>query len=337
MADGLKLYDEGQQDKLVDESVHDVSPTIPTGFAGIDSLLRRGGILPGNLVLLGGRTGTRKTTVMSNMAVSMAEANIPVAVVGLDEQPWQYVVKMMSVQSGWSQGHIESVWDDVEGREMRARWKDLARDFVHVYGGKRPGADHLTSAMDMASMGNRRTPRILFLDYVKLMTRKGSFSYGDNSRIPQLVEELQVWSTEQKVAVVALHQLSRNDEHGGQNARNNGHIPVTLAQLMFGGEDSADIVLGTHRPALNPIATMAMDMAKQVMGDRFDEDEYWELRAMAKKYEHSTFLQLLKNRPGVDREERGIELLSPDRSMKLREREAAEPAPVEEEEHDRRQ
>ncbi len=95
MGDGLHLYDSGQQDDLVAGSVHDKRPAIPTGFAGLDSLLRRGGLLPGNLVLLGGRTGTRKTTVVVNMVVSMAQANIPVGPVGLDEQPWQYVVKLM--------------------------------------------------------------------------------------------------------------------------------------------------------------------------------------------------------------------------------------------------
>ncbi|MES2156009.1 MAG: DnaB-like helicase C-terminal domain-containing protein [bacterium] len=323
MADGLRLYDSGQQDKLLDDSVHDARPTIPTGFGGLDSLLRRGGLLPGNLVLLGGRTGTRKTTVISNMAVSMAQANIPVAIVGLDEQPWQYVAKMMSALTGRSQDVLEEEWDTDLGGELRSEWKALAKGRVFVLGGKRPAPEHLTSVLDLAALGGER-PAVVFIDYVKLMSRKGPYGYGDNSRIPQLVEDLQLWSTEHQVAVVALHQLNRNDEHGGQNSRNAGHIPMTLSQLMYGGEDSADIVLGTYRPSKNPLAAMQFDVAKQVLGDRFDEDEYWEVKAMAKKYEHSTFLQLLKNRPGTHTEERGIELLSPDESMRLEEKEAEE-------------
>lgn len=328
MTDGLKLYDGGQQDKLVSDSVHDTTRSIPTGFAGIDSLLRRGGLQPGNLVLLGGRTGTRKTTVVSNMVVSMAQANIPVGLVGLDEQPWQYVEKLMSAFSGWPLDRIEEKWDDDEGQALRAEWKALARGTVHVLGGKRPLPEHLGAALDMAAVGPKGAearPRVIFIDYLKLMSRRGQFSYGDNSRIPQLVEELQVWSTENQVAVVALHQLSRNDEHGGQNSRSNGHIPMTLTQLMYGGEDSADIVMGTYRPAMDPLALMAFDIAKMVLGDRFDEDDYWARKANAKKYEHSTFLQLLKNRPGTDREERGVELVSPDRSMRMVEKEAEEP------------
>lgn len=336
MTDGLRLYDSGQQDGLVTASVHDIRKSIPTGFAGIDSLLRRGGLLPGNLVLLGGRTGTRKTTVVCNMVVSLAQAGIPVALVGLDEQPWQYVVKLMSAWSGRTQGELERAWDEDDGKSLRKEWRALASGVVHVFGGKRPAPEHLTAALDLAVIGANGAearPAVVFIDYLKLMTRKGQFGYGDNSRIPQLVEELQLWSTENQVAVVALHQLSRNDEHGGQNSRSNGHIPMTLTQLMYGGEDSADVVLGCHRPALNPVAMMAFDIAKQVLGDRFDEDDYWEARAVAKKYEHSTFLQVLKNRPGEETEERGIELLSPDRSMRLEEKLASEPA-YEEETHE---
>lgn len=324
MADGLKLYDSGQQDKLVSASVHDPRKSTPTGIAGIDSLLRRGGLQPGNLVLLGGRTGTRKTTVVANMVVSMAQANIPVGLVGLDEQPWQYVEKLMSAQSGVALDRIEAEWDTDAGQERRKEWREFARRKVFVFAGRRPSPDSLSDALSLAAVGGE-APKVIFIDYLKLMTRKGQFSYGDNSRIPQMVEELQLWSTEHEVAVVALHQLSRNDEHGGQNSRSNGHIPMTLTQLMYGGEDSADIVLGTYRPAMDPLALMAFDIAKMVLGDRFDEEEYYVRRSNAAKYEHSTFLQLLKNRPGTDREERGVELLSVGRSMRMEEKLAPEP------------
>lgn len=325
MADGLKLYDATKQDKVVDEAVHDERRSIPTGFGGIDSLLRRGGLQPGNLVLFGGRTGTRKTTVVVNMMVSMARAGVPVALFGLDEQPWQYVEKLMSAWSRNPLDRIEEEWDSEVGRELRRQWREFARGKLFVYGGKRPAPDNMDEYLALAGMEGEG-PKVVFIDYLKLMTRKGKYQYGDNSRIPQLVEELQLWSTEHEVAVVALHQLSRNDEHGGQNSRSNGHIPMTLTQLMYGGEDSADIVLGTYRPAMDPLALMAYDIAKMVLGDRFDEDDYWARKGNAEKYTHSTFLQLLKNRPGSHREERGVELESPDDSMYLEERLAREPA-----------
>jgi hypothetical protein len=91
------------------------------------------------------------------------------------------------------------------------------------------------------------------------------------------------------------------------------------------------MVLATYRPAKNPVGNMSFPMAQQVLGDRFDEDAYWELRALVKKYERSTFLQLLKNRPGVHQEEHGVELLSPDDTLRVHEKEAAEPESAAEE------
>jgi len=249
--------------------------------------------------------------------------------VGLDEAPWLYVLKSMSVRLGLGQEHLEEAWDEDEGRAYREDWQAFARRRFHLFSGRRPGPEHLDAALSMAEMaGDESRPSLIVVDYLSLLSRSGDFAYGENSRVPRLAEELQVWSTDRGITVVMLHQLSRNDEHGGGNSRNQGHIPVTLSQLKYGGEEAADIVLGTYRPALNPIAGMSMEVAKEVLGERFDEDEYYETRAMAKKYERSTFVQLLKNRPGTMTETRGVELLSPDDSLRMVEREAEEPGDV---------
>jgi RecA/RadA recombinase len=325
MPDGLRWYDASQQVKLVDESVHDERQSIPTGVGGIDSLLRRGGLLPGSFTLLGGRTGTRKTTAVMNMVVSMAQANVPVGFVGLDEPPWMYATKLMSLWAGRSQDWLEEHWDTDRGRQIQREWKDFARGTLHVFGGRRPRPDHIAQQVEMVQMDGR-PPAIVFIDYIGLMTRDRQYGWSENDRIPRLAEDMAVWSTESGIALVVLHQLSRNDEYGGTNNRNAGHLPVTLTQLKYGGEEPADMVLSTYRPSMNPMALMSFQMAQQVLGDRFDEDQYWEVRAIAKKFERSTFLQLLKNRPGTHREEHGIELLSPDESLRLEEKEAEEPS-----------
>ena len=322
----LRLYDSQQQTKLLDASVHDTRLSIPTGLGGIDSLLRRGGLLPGTVVLLGGRTGPRKSTITYNMMVNMVQAGIPVALVGLDEQPWQYTVKLMSVMSGRSQDEIEEQWDEPLGAEIRRDYEQTARGKLHFLSGRRPDIDHIAAQAEMAGMGGE-TPQVIFIDYLALMTRDRKYGWSETDRVPRIAEELATWSTDSGISVVALHQLSRNDEYGGTNNRNAGHLPVTLAQLKYGGEEPADVVLGTYRPAMNPLAVMSMDVAKSTLGDRFDEDEYWEIRGTAKRYQDSTFLQLLKNRPGTHREERGVELVSfAGDALTMMERMADEPA-----------
>lgn len=322
--EGVVFHDHGKQLKLLDDAIHDPTPTLPTGFDSIDQLLRRGGLLPGNFVVLGGRTGTRKTTVMLNMAVSLAERDIPVGVLGLDETPWMYVVKLMSAAYGLTQDFIEQQWDTDAGKQLQRDWRNFAHGRLHFFSGQRPTVDQLSGNVEMTNMGTSRPPKVLFIDYLALMARKG-YGFTENARIPELTEDLQVWSSEYGITLVVLHQLSRNDEHGGGNSRNAGHIPVTLAQLKYGGEEQADLVLGTYRPSMNPLALMSIGAAKEVLGDRFDEDVYFEIRSIAHKYKDSTFLQLLKNRPGTHREERGVELLSEDESLQMKEKEAEEP------------
>jgi replicative DNA helicase len=328
----LRLWDASQQLKLLDDDLHDERPAIPTGLAGIDSLLRRGGLLPGNLVLLGGRTGTRKTTLMLNMMVNMVEQGIPVALVGLDEPPPYYVSKLLSVFADMPQERLEALWDTEEGKTLRQDWKDIARRHLFMFGGHRPAPHDLDAAMEMAEMGGARRPRVIFLDYLSKMSKTGDYAWGENSRIPALMDDLAVWTTETGTIMVVLHQLSRNDEYGGTNNRNAGHVPMTLTQLRNAGEEPADLVLGTYRPELDPLAAMSMDIARMVLGDRFDEEEYWARQGRAQKYRESTFVQLLKNRPGTHREERGVEMLSRTESLRMEEKEADEPEREDEDE-----
>lgn len=318
----IRFNDPGQQLKLLDDSVHDKTPTMSTGVESLNLLLRRGGLLPGNFALLGGRTGTRKSTFMLNMALSIARSGVPVGIIGIDEPPWLYVVKLLSAFTGRPQEEIEEMWDEVEGQDLREEWKKFARRRVHLFTGRRPGPDHLSAALDLASLGDEGAPRVLFIDYLGAMTRDGKYGYGEQGRITLLAEELQSWSSETGVAVVALHQLSRTDEFGGSNNRNAGHLPVTRSQMKFAGEEQADLVLGTYRPAMDPIGGMDYATAKTVLGKDFDEDEYYERRARVAKHKDSTFVQLLKNRPGTHEELKGIEMVSPNDSLVMVEKEA---------------
>lgn len=302
----LRWLDHQQQVEAVDASVNDTRPSVPTGTAGLDRLLRRGGLLPGTLAILGGRTGTRKSTIAENWMVSMASAGRPVGLVGLDEQPWQYVVSLMSVLSGRSRDWVEETWHTPEGGDLKARWWELKRK-LHLFVGRKPGIDELNALVDLAD----EPPSVLFVDYLNKLTRDREYGWDETKRIPRLVEHLAEWSTDTGVIVVALHQLNRNDQFGNTNQRNAGHLPVTLMDLKYGGEEDADIVFGTYRPAMDPVGTMSKQMAELAQGDRFDETRYWEAVARVRKHQDSTFLQLLKNRPGTHRDERGVELLSP--------------------------
>jgi hypothetical protein len=136
--------------------------------------------------------------------------------------------------------------------------------------------------------------------------------------VPRLFEELQTWTHDQDIVTVALHQAGRTDE--GVSKKYHGDTPMTSEGLLYGGEQQADIILSTYRPALNQLGNMSRATAESIMGDSFDEDKWSDATTRVRKTARSTFLQLLKNRPstkGLNFE--GVELVSPDESQFMQE------------------
>jgi len=204
--------------------------------------------------------------------------------------------------------HIEENWsrEEVQDRLDKDFWPLTER--LTISKGYRPSFENLTALLDEVLSGDR--PQVVFIDYVSLLGRD-KFHGGDGSRIPRLFEELQVWTNQQQVVTVALHQVSRGNH-------DRSYVPMRLEHLKYGGEEFADVVLATYRPANELLGTLDLESAQLEMGKDFDEDAWQDAVVRHKRYEGSTFLQLLKNRPGTELWENGIELLSPTRSMYMR-------------------
>lgn len=285
--------------------VNDPRGSLPTHLPPLDALLHRGGLSPSTMVILGGRTHTRKTTLTANLIARMLKAKRNVGLVGLDEAVPQYVLKVMSAMYGVPHENIEENWNDEGGRDLQAKFMVDAKRLTMTTG-YRPTFDDLSVWLEEAELEGHR-PEVVFLDYISLMAR-GKYDGSEVQRVMRLVEGLQVWTNEQEVVTIALHQLNREGDDGER--------PVHLKDLKYGGEEIADIVMATYRPALDPIGNMDADEAEQMEGVKLDD---WEKRRdRVERYKDSTLVQLLKNRPGVHLDHRGIELLSVGSSMKMR-------------------
>lgn len=308
----------GEQLDVWGARVHDDRARVATGWDGLDRYLRGGGFGPSNFVILAGRTGTRKTTVAANLIVNMLDAGHAVGFVGLDEAPFDYVAKLVSVMVDLPLDYLEAQWDAPEGEAIRQEFRQRAHNFV-LARGRRPGFGDLDAFLHLAEVNER--PAVVFVDYVSLLGR-GKYDGKEQQRIPRLMEDLQVWTNEHEVVTVALHQVGRFDE--GTGGRYHGEKPMTLEGLKWGGEEIADIVLATYRPALDPLGNVDFPDAEELMpeGWKFEKkQEVWRrAKRRVEKYGRSTFLQLLKNRPGAQpppEARAGMELVSPSDSMRL--------------------
>lgn len=282
-----------------------------TGIPDIDALLFRGGLHPGNFVILGGRMHTRKTAVALNIIVHMLRSLVPVALVSLDEALPMYVAKLTSVLSRVPAFELEANWDSPGSVRHREAYAELAKGLCLTVG-TRPLIDDLDSLMAMSDI-TYPAPRVVVIDYLALMGR-ADVRESESQRIPRLFEDLQVWAKEQQVVLIAVHQVGRTEE--GASKRYHGDTPMTAESLMYGGEQTADIILGTYRPALSPLGNMTQEMAEMVLGDKFDFDKWDDQVKYVRTHKNDTFLQLLKNRPSEKGLlQQGVKLKSPDQSQ----------------------
>lgn len=289
----------------------DTRPLISTGWLDVDKKLHRGGFWPGTLVLLGGRTHTRKTSLTMNLVANMLRAGTSVGFVGLDESLENYTAKLLSAFSGLPAVDFEARPDDGDVVAAREEFNEMVNDRLSMTVGYRPDVLDLKVWMDNTEKLGRPRPQVVFFDYVSLLSRE-KYDGGENQRIARLIEHLQVWTNEMQVVTIGLHQVGRMDE--GSNRRYHGDTPMSLESLKYGGEEIADVVFGTYRPALDPIGNMSMEEAR---ADRVDPEDYEDRAARVERERDVTYFQLLKNRPGTNLDYRGVRLRSIGESMQM--------------------
>lgn len=289
----------------------DPRPRVSSGWAELDLLLRRQSFGPGTFAILAGRMHTRKTAVMLNFIHNMAAAGVPVGLVGLDEGSYLYTAKLASVATSVSHVALDNLWASRGPglSAMQQKYGALTQQFSMTKG-YRPSLDELANWLEELSFRSIR-PQVVFIDYLSLLER-GKYSGKDTERIPRLCEELQVWTNAQGVVTIALHQVGRSDD--SNTRRYHGHTPITPEQLMYGGEQQADIILGTYRPALDPVGNLSQDEAES---QGITTDVWKSANDRVAAWQQDTMLQLIKNRPGVMLSPHGIRLRSVGLSQRM--------------------
>jgi replicative DNA helicase len=220
------------------------TPGLPSGIPDLDAMLC--GFQPGQLIIIGARTGVGKTSFAAQIAAHIVEvAKKPVAFFSL-EMANKEIGRRILATCGQVDSHL--MRNSMLANSDYARIGRTVMRFKHA-------PLHLDdiagpSVMDIRSRARRVASRekglgAIFVDYLQLVRVPGVKAENRQVVVAEASRGLKLLAREMGVPVIALAQLSRESEKGGDKR------PM-LSHLRESGsiEQDADVVIFIHRPDL---------------------------------------------------------------------------------------
>jgi len=224
---------------------------VTSGFIEIDRLL--GGLQPSDLLILGGRPGSGKTSLSTNMAFHAARQYVrdteagaefpsgaPVLFFSLEMAAQQLSARILSEQTG-----IE-MWKIRNGKLADSEWEkfvltmqDLAS--LPLYIDDTGGISIAQIAARARRLKREKNIGLIVIDYIQLVASSRAYE-NRVQEITEVTKGLKTLAKELDIPILALSQLSR-----GVDARDDKR-PV-LSDLRESGsiEQDADVVMFVYR------------------------------------------------------------------------------------------
>lgn len=227
-------------DEIERKSTGKEDPAITTGFYDLDTIIG-GGFQPGQLIVLGGRPSMGKSSLASQLALSIAaDHNAPTMIFSLEMSGKEINKRFLSSESGIEMVYLTS------GKIRHSQWEPLSRAVKNIHDPILM-IDDSTDSTPLQIRSKLRKAiieygqvKLVVIDYLQLMVDSSS------NRLTQMIgavtRELKLLARECNVPIMLLSQLSR-----GLETRTNKR--PTLSDLRDSGriEEDADMVLGVYR------------------------------------------------------------------------------------------
>lgn len=204
--------------------------SIPTGFRTLDGWLR-GGVRPGEVMVIGGRPGQGKTALGVCMALQASMSGYPSVVMSIEMSRKEIGRRMMAYLGCPMNANKR---DEAAIREARQTLQDLPLDVVDLPGGE------LAKIRGYVRSKSRAGFRLFVLDYIQLV-KTGKDSFEEYQRVTIASQSMKQIAREYGVAMLVLAQVNRD---GGKKER------PTMADLKGSGslEQDADQIVLVHNP-----------------------------------------------------------------------------------------
>lgn len=215
---------------------------IPTGFVVVDKLIN--GFQKGDLIIIAGRPGMGKTAFGVSVVVNTSIGfNIPSGIISLEMTKAQLVMRIQTILSGIQ-------YQDLKGGRIDAYQKNKVTEETNhlvnapIYIDDTPSLSLIQVRAKALDMVKRFGVKILFVDYLQLMSGSGKRGQNREQEVSEISRGLKALAKELDIPVVAFSQLSRKVEERG------GDKKPKLSDLRESGaiEQDADLVIFLYRP-----------------------------------------------------------------------------------------
>ena len=212
---------------------------VPTGFIDLDQQLA--GLQPSNLIIVGGRPGSGKTSLALGIAAHAAlEAHTPVLVFSLEMSHRELTQRLLCSEARVDATRMRN------GRLHDSDWPKISHAVGRLAEAELFIDDnpHLT-VMEIRAKARRLKSRhglgLIVIDYLQLMSGRSN-AENRQVEVSEISRGLKILARELEVPVIALSQLSRGLESRADKR------PV-LADLRESGslEQDADVVIFIYR------------------------------------------------------------------------------------------
>ncbi len=230
-------------DRLIEMFNHNANYEllIKTGFTDYDKVF--GGILKGELVVIGARPGMGKSQFIINLCTNIAKAEIPCGFISLEFSAFLLANRFLSNVSGVSNHKIITKQFGQDEKNKLINSAETINNLpIYVHD------KHISSISNILErckqLVEENKVQIIFIDYLQLI---GNYNrrYNRETELALITRELKKLTKELNVAIVVTSQLSRQVEN-----RPGGSKRPQLSDLRESGaiEQDADKVLFLYRP-----------------------------------------------------------------------------------------
>jgi replicative DNA helicase len=210
-----------------------------TGFDGFDKYYN--GFYPGELVVIGGRPGMGKTSLMISLALYMS-LQTPLVFISMDVSTDILSTRMIAALTGIP--HIsmrDHNLNDEQLEQIDSTKVGLLKRLLYIN-------DTLFSQLTQLSdyireMATENKIKIFFIDYLQLLNNVRFKGYNREQEVNDIMRELKSLCKELNISIVISSQLSRNVEMRGGDKRPH------LSDLRDSGsiEQASDKVIFVYR------------------------------------------------------------------------------------------